>query len=157
MLRRDLTELALVCGLLAGASWQRRVSDLTVTKRRLLGHETRFAFLLPRSRNDFRRLHFIVEYGPISAMLCFEHSLDLEVVTIGHGRGVLNINQFDTNDRNRRNFSERMPRICCRYVNGPSSTQPLYLLKLGADDRSSKDVQRPRRCRSLRRQWCRAV
>ena len=44
------------------------------------------------SRNDFRRLHFIVEYGPDSAMLCFEHSLDLEVVTIGHGRGVLNIN-----------------------------------------------------------------
>jgi len=42
----------------------------------------RLRFFLPRQRNDFRCLHFVLERGPISTMLRFEYSLDLDVVTL---------------------------------------------------------------------------
>ncbi|MGA8650035.1 MAG: hypothetical protein WB677_05335, partial [Xanthobacteraceae bacterium] len=41
---------------------------------------------LPRQRYDSCRLHLIVEYRPISAMLRFEYPLDLQMVTVAQGR-----------------------------------------------------------------------
>jgi len=48
-----------------------------------LKHRLRF---LPRQRYDFCRLHLVVEYRSISAMLRFEYSFDLQMVTVAQGR-----------------------------------------------------------------------
>jgi hypothetical protein len=68
-------------GLAAGTSIRDR-SPRSVTPRRRL----------PRQCDDFCCLHFVVEDDALSAMCYFERSLDLDVITLGPGRGLLSIN-----------------------------------------------------------------
>jgi hypothetical protein len=59
---------------------------------RAIRRSTGLRVFLSRHSSDFCCLHLIVECKPISVMLRFEYSLDLEVVTIAQGCGFLSIN-----------------------------------------------------------------
>ena len=58
---------------------------------RAIRRSTGLRVFLSRQSSDFCCLHLIVECKPISVMLRFEYSLDLEVVTIAQGCGFLSI------------------------------------------------------------------
>jgi hypothetical protein len=67
-----------------------RLAQETVSERRTEA-DSRW---LPRQRSDFCCLHFVVEDYALSAMLHFERSLDLEVITSGSGRRPLSIDNY---------------------------------------------------------------